>query len=88
MKKKIGFLALALGLSVSGIAQQDKHFSMFAEAPVYLNPAAAGFSPGNLQLFTNFRMQWLPFKWLGVLAAVIAFLYSLYIDFIYKKIKK
>jgi len=60
MKKKIGFLALTLGLSASGIAQQDKHFSMFAESPVYLNPAAAGFSPGDLQLFTNFRMQWLP----------------------------
>lgn len=40
---------------------------------------------GNL---FNFRMQWLPFKWLWVLVAVIAFLYSLYIDFIYKKRKK
>lgn len=47
-------------LSVGVNAQQDKHFSMFAESPVYLNPAAAGFFPGNMQLFTNFRMQWLP----------------------------
>lgn len=33
---------------------------MFAESPVYLNPAAAGFFPGQMQLFTNFRMQWIP----------------------------
>jgi len=59
MKKRIGFLALVVGLNLSGFAQQDKHFSMFAESPVYLNPAAAGFFPGNLQLFSNFRMQWM-----------------------------
>lgn len=52
-----GLVAIAISINVS--AQQDKHFSMFAEAPVYLNPAAAGFSPGQLQLFTNFRMQWM-----------------------------
>ena len=60
MKKRIGILTISLGLAISGFSQQDKHFSMFAESPVYLNPATAGFFPGNLQLFTNFRMQWLP----------------------------
>ena len=40
-------------------AQQDKHFSMFSESPVFLNPATAGFSDQQLQLFTNFRSQWL-----------------------------
>ncbi|MEO9532363.1 MAG: PorP/SprF family type IX secretion system membrane protein [Crocinitomicaceae bacterium] len=57
--KKFNLIILALGLSIGANAQQDKHFSMFAESPVYLNPAAAGFAPGALQLFTNFRMQWL-----------------------------
>jgi len=58
MKTRIGFLALILGLAISSFSQQDKHFSMFAESPVYLNPAAAGFFPGGMQLFTNFRTQW------------------------------
>jgi type IX secretion system PorP/SprF family membrane protein len=60
MKKIAGLIALTFGFIVNAGAQQDKHFSMFAESPVYMNPAAAGFFPGNMQLFTNFRMQWLP----------------------------
>lgn len=52
-------ILVALGCSINVNAQQDKHFSMFAESPIYLNPAAAGFFPGQLQAFTNFRMQWL-----------------------------
>lgn len=60
MKKYAGILALTFGVIVNANAQQDKHFSMFAESPVYMNPAAAGFFPGNMQLFTNFRMQWMP----------------------------
>lgn len=58
MKKIFVSIALVLGLTVSSFSQSDKHFSMFAESPVYLNPATAGFFPGNLQLFSNFRMQW------------------------------
>ncbi len=57
--KKFSLIILTLGLSIGANAQQDKHFSMFTASPVYLNPAAAGFAPGALQLFTNFRMQWL-----------------------------
>jgi type IX secretion system PorP/SprF family membrane protein len=57
--KRVIIILFAIGLASSAKAQQDKHFSMFSESPVYLNPAAAGFSPGQLQLFTNFRMQWL-----------------------------
>ena len=59
MKKKIGFLAVVFSVATAGFAQQDKHFSMFAESPVYLNPAAAGFFPGDIQLFSNYRMQWM-----------------------------
>lgn len=45
--------------SLTGYAQQDKHFSMFNESPVFLNPATAGSSAEQLQLFTNYRSQWL-----------------------------
>lgn len=58
MLKKFVLGLFVCGLANSASAQQDKHFSMFAESPMYLNPASAGFSPGQLQLFTNFRMQW------------------------------
>lgn len=51
--------AIAALTSVNGLAQQDKHFSMFNESPVFLNPATAGFSAEQLQLFTNYRSQWL-----------------------------
>lgn len=57
--KKLKIFVVFAGLASSAIAQQDKQFSMFNESPVYLNPATAGFAPGQLQLFTNFRMQWL-----------------------------
>ncbi|MBL7899145.1 MAG: PorP/SprF family type IX secretion system membrane protein [Crocinitomicaceae bacterium] len=60
MKIRIAILSLAGWLTFNASAQQDKHYNMFAESPVYMNPAAAGFFPGSMQLFTNFRMQWLP----------------------------
>ncbi|WP_066759215.1 PorP/SprF family type IX secretion system membrane protein [Crocinitomix algicola] len=56
---KTAVLILALGAITEASAQQDKHFSMFSESPVFLNPAAAGFSDEQMQLFTNFRSQWL-----------------------------
>ncbi|MCE3296003.1 MAG: hypothetical protein K0R65_1717 [Crocinitomicaceae bacterium] len=56
MEKRIVFLAFMVGAAAFGLAQQDKHFSMFAESPVYMNPAAAGFS--GMQLFSNYRTQW------------------------------
>ena len=57
--KKITLLVGVVLLSIKGNAQQDKHFSMFMANPIYLNPATAGFAPGHMQLFTNYRMQWL-----------------------------
>jgi type IX secretion system PorP/SprF family membrane protein len=61
MKKiiQISLTTFALTLGFSASAQQDKHFSMFTESPVFLNPATAGFSAQQLQLFTNYRSQWL-----------------------------
>lgn len=58
MKKKLALYAISLSALFGGYAQQDQHFSMFTESTVYLNPAAAGFTPGDLQLFTNYRLQW------------------------------
>lgn len=51
--------ALATFVSLNSTAQQDKHFSMFTASPVFLNPATAGFSTEQLNLFTNYRTQWL-----------------------------
>ena len=50
---------LAVFTAGNSFAQMDKHFSMFTATPVYLNPATAGFAEQQLQLFTNFRSQWL-----------------------------
>lgn len=58
MKKKLTVLALSLGFVLGATGQQDQHFSMFTESQVYINPAVAGFTPGDLQLFTNYRLQW------------------------------
>ncbi len=60
MKKIIiaSITAIASFTAVNSIAQ-DKHFSMFTESPVFMNPATAGFSTEQLQFFTNFRNQWL-----------------------------
>lgn len=57
--KRIITLFFAGGVLMSSYAQQDKHFSMFTETQIYLNPAVAGSSQEQLQLFTNYRSQWL-----------------------------
>lgn len=58
MKKRVTLLTLALTSLLTVFGQQDQHFSMFTESPVYINPATAGFTRGDLQLFTNYRLQW------------------------------
>lgn len=57
--KKLLIASLFVGIGAFSNAQADKHFSMFNESPMYLNPAAAGLHPGQMQAFTNFRMQWM-----------------------------
>lgn len=57
--KKLIFIGIFAGFASMANAQADKHFTMFAESPLGLNPAAAGLHPGQMQVFTNFRMQWL-----------------------------
>lgn len=58
MKKIINCIGLCFFGALSTFSQQDQHFSMFNESTVLINPATAGFSEGDLQLFTNFRQQW------------------------------
>lgn len=56
--KKLATITVLLGLTFGSLAQQDKHYSMFFENPVQLNPGAAGHNPGGMSFFTNFRTQW------------------------------
>jgi type IX secretion system PorP/SprF family membrane protein len=68
MKGKI-FSLIAISTVWSGIslAQQNRHFSMWNEAPSAINPGATAVMDEDIRLFTNFRMQWtslegLPFR--------------------------
>ena len=40
-------------------AQQDKHYSLFNESQLNINPASAGFFEDHLRLATGYRSQWL-----------------------------
>ncbi|MFN5846441.1 MAG: PorP/SprF family type IX secretion system membrane protein [Flavobacteriia bacterium] len=58
--RKIVIIACMLTLSVTSIAQQDKHLTMWNENAAQINPAAAGAMDEDLRFLTNFRLQWLP----------------------------
>jgi type IX secretion system PorP/SprF family membrane protein len=59
MKKGVVIAALLVAVfHTNANAQQDQHFSMFTESQLYMNPAVAGFTQGDMQLFTNYRLQW------------------------------
>lgn len=63
MKTKIKnwtfFLTLtALAGLFAPIQAQDIHFSQFYNAPLNLNPALTGLSPGDQRFGVNFRQQW------------------------------
>ena len=55
--KKIVLIILNL-IVLLGIGQQDRHYSMFNESTMVLNPGATGLFPGDLQFFTGYRSQW------------------------------
>lgn len=55
---KIILLLVGAQLTLTALAQQDRHYSMFNESPMALNPGATGLFPGDLQLFTSYRSQW------------------------------
>jgi type IX secretion system PorP/SprF family membrane protein len=56
--KKFNFTLLFLVSTICSFGQQDRHFSMFFESPVLLNPGAAGHGTGDMSFFSNFRTQW------------------------------
>lgn len=58
MKRIILLLIGAQLISLTFLAQQDRHYSMFNESPMALNPGATGLFPGDVQVFTSYRNQW------------------------------
>jgi type IX secretion system PorP/SprF family membrane protein len=55
MKHYLSYLLIVLAASVSA---QDIHFSQIQEAPLWLNPANAGFFNGYFRAVANYRNQW------------------------------
>lgn len=60
MKRKLILLAFIICVSGSAFAQIDKHFSMYDQTKIQLNPAAAGFFDAKYKIFANYREQWRP----------------------------
>lgn len=58
MKKTILLLIGAQLTLLTMWTQQDRHYSMFNESPMALNPGATGLFPGDVQLYTSYRNQW------------------------------
>lgn len=58
MKKYLLLLIVAQFMCFTLFAQQDRHYSMFNESTMALNPGATGLFPGDVQLFTSYRNQW------------------------------
>ena len=56
MKKYL--FVIALFMSSFGYSQ-DVHFSQIQEAPLWLNPANAGFMNGYFRAVANYRNQWM-----------------------------
>jgi len=57
MKKYIASLGFVFTV-IFIFAQQDRHYSMFNESPMIINPGATGLFSGDVQLFTSYRNQW------------------------------
>ena len=55
--RKIYTIILATVISAGAFAQ-DIHFSQFFNAPMLLNPALTGFTPGLYRVGVNYRNQW------------------------------
>ena len=55
MKKHLSYLLLLFTFCASA---QDIHFSQIQEAPLWLNPANAGFFNGYFRAVANYRNQW------------------------------
>ena len=55
--KKFFTLVLSLVITAATFAQ-DIHYSQFFNAPMLLNPALTGFTPGAYRVGVNYRNQW------------------------------
>lgn len=58
MKKFLLILFVTQFTYFTMFTQQDRHYSMFNESPMALNPGATGLFSGDVQLFTSYRNQW------------------------------
>ncbi|MFT5601920.1 MAG: type IX secretion system PorP/SprF family membrane protein [Flavobacteriales bacterium] len=58
MKKIIYIIAIVCLSSSLATAQADKHSTLFYGNAAMFNPAAAGMTNGDLQLFSSYRNQW------------------------------
>lgn len=58
MKKTLHTFIAVVFISLSGMAQQDYHFSQFFAAPITYNPANAGAFESDLRAMLNYRSQY------------------------------
>jgi type IX secretion system PorP/SprF family membrane protein len=72
--KKIVLILLAAGVSLSGVAQTDPHFTQYYAYPMGLNPGLAGVNGGDFRVSAIYRTQWAqvmtPFTTMGISADV------------------
>jgi type IX secretion system PorP/SprF family membrane protein len=61
MNKYVLYILFSV-LTVCGFAQTDAHFSQIDNAPLFINPANAGFYRGHARLILNYRQQWVAIK--------------------------
>lgn len=60
MKRNIfSLLVLTTAWSTLTLAQQDRHYTMWNENPVLINPGATAVMTEDIRFVTNFRMQWM-----------------------------
>ena len=58
MKRKLIILTVLTCIAGYSYGQTDKHFSMFSDTKVQLNPATSGFYSSKVMIQANFRQQW------------------------------
>src|SRR5689334_7928488 len=57
LRLPLSFLIYSL-LIIHYSFSQDPHFSQFAQSPLTMNPALAGFFDGDFRAIANYRNQW------------------------------
>jgi type IX secretion system PorP/SprF family membrane protein len=58
MKNKYILYLVFSCIAWSGVSQTDMHFSQIDNAPLFINPANAGFYRGHARMILNYRQRW------------------------------